>query len=1169
MFLKNVKLAGFKSFVDPTTIPIRGHLNAVVGPNGCGKSNIVDAIRWVIGESSAKQLRGQSMSDVIFNGTTERKPVGRAMVELNFDNSAGRVVGEYAKYPEIVIRREVEREGQSSYFLNGTGCRRRDILDIFLGTGLGPRSYSIIEQGMISQLIEAKPEDLRNHLEEVAGISKYKERRRETGNRIRHTQENLDRLNDLREELDKQLRHLKRQANAAERYKVYKEEERVLNAEIKALHWQALEEKRASSDQKIEEKSLVREQKITLQREHEADIEKMRVYREDATEIQNEVQKRFYGLGADVARLEQQIKHTQEQMQRWQRELNETDTLYQELNEGTAEHRDQIQELESELEGLAPQSSDLSTHAETAREAFAKAEADMQLWQQEWDQFQEATSRASSEIGVAKTKIDHFRQQLQNLMQRHQTMTEQLEALPLEETQAQIDPLRVESEQLSQDLISAQEKLENYVERIASQRDLNQGLQRELQEKQSELQSLEGKRASLDALQQAALGRDDESTAVWLNDRELQSKSRLGQALQVNAEWENALETVLSGYFDAVCVEQVGDYVNALAGFQDGKITLVDATPCALENTTVTANTLANQVSSDWPFQQWLHGIYIANDIEELERVRSQLADHESVITKEGVWAGKNWIRVNRVKDPQSGILAREKQLNILTADIAELKTAIDEQEARREAGEETLAELELERESLHHEYQGLSRQSTQVQSDLSAKLARLEDMEQRSARLQKELLDLTEQREIIQEDLYAAEKTHEDLQENQLTMTAKREHLTHKRDHYRSVLEIKRKEAQQQQQQRDELEIRLTANENQLALLRQTVQRDERQLEQLTDRRELLKDNLSETDGPLEKYSEGLQEKLSARSTVEAELKTAEAALRDCNQKINELEEGRQSAADDLAAIQTSLEELRMQRQTVVVRQTTIIEQLTEAEQNLQEVIESLSEEADVKVWEERLEKLTQRINRLGAINLAAIDEYKTNSERKEYLDKQHDDLVEALEVLEAAIKKIDRETKTRFRETFDKVNEGFKVNFPKVFGGGRAFLELSDNDLLKTGVIVRAQPPGKRNTTIHMLSGGEKALTAIALVFSMFQLNPAPFCILDEVDAPLDDLNVGRFCRLVQEMAKETQFLVISHNKVTIEMADQLMGVTMHEPGVSRLVAVDMHEALEMVET
>lgn len=1168
MYLKNIKLAGFKSFVDPTTIPISGSLSAIVGPNGCGKSNIVDAIRWVIGETSAKQLRGQTMSDVIFNGTSARKPVGRASIELHFDNSAGKIAGEYAKYAEIAIRREVGRDGQSGYFVNGTQVRRRDVVDVFLGTGLGSRSYAIIEQGMISSLIEAKPEQLRVYIEEAAGISKYRERRRETETRMRHTQENLDRINDIREELAKQLRRLKRQANAAERYKVHKQEERLLAAQIKALQWQAFEKELQHQDKLINDQDLLREEQRAEQRHVETGIERARVQQTEATETQNEVQKRYYGLGADIARLEQRIKDTQEQTQQWQKEFEENEGLWQELSDNAEECQTQITTLEAELERLNPQTTDVQAVADAAQQALAKAEADMNRWQEQWDAFQEEASQAASQVEVSRTKIEHYQQQLNDLKNRAHQSQENLDQLQLDNLRAEIAPLGEQSNELNQQLDTAKTKLQNYAEQIAAQRQTNYSANDQLQGTRRDLQALEARSVSLEALQKTALGHNDEQANAWLSKHDLKTHSRLAQHVRVNAGWELAVETVFSSYFDAVCVGDLDKYINAMTELSQGNVTLLEKPKSSPEKSSSGAPTLADQVESDWLFHQWLTEIYIADDLAEAKRLRTQLSGHESVITRDGVWLGANWIRVCKPADAEEGVLVRKQQLEELTRQIASQQEKLNAAETALSQGEATLNQLETERDADHQAYQALSTESMDVQKQLSAKQTHLDDAEQRQTRLQQALASCQQQVESTDNELQAAQTQLQTLMNQQQSHATRREQLTEERDQFRGALENQRAETQRKQQQADELEIRLAANQDQLTLLRQTVQRDERQLKQLGERREVLSENLADTDTPLESMNKELQGQLDKRLSVERELRSAEQQVESNNQKLKSLETQRNALQDQLGNFQEKLEELRMQRREITVRQATIKEQLNEVDLMLEAIVAELPEEAEIKAWEERLDQVAQQIQRLGPINLAAIEEYDTTSERKDYLDKQEADLTEALSILETAIRKIDRESREKFRNTFDRINNEFQKIFPRIFGGGRAYLDLTDDDLLTTGVLVRAQPPGKRNVTIHMLSGGEKALTAISLVFAMFQLNPAPFCILDEVDAPLDDINVGRFCQLVKEMAKETQFLVISHNKVTIEMADHLMGVTMQEPGVSRIVSVDMQKAMEMVE-
>ena len=1169
MHLKTIKLSGFKSFVDPTLIPICGSLNAIVGPNGCGKSNVVDAIRWVIGEVSAKQLRGQSMSDVIFNGTTLRKPVGRASIELYFDNSDNHVGSGYTKYAEIAIRREVERDGQSYYFINGTHVRRRDVMDIFLGTGLGPRSYAIIEQGMISNLIEAKPEELRVYIEETAGISKYKERRHEAEKRMRHTQENLDRVSDICEELAKQLRHLKHQANTVKRYKIYKEEERLLSAAIKALQWKELEQKLAEYDYIINQQSILREEKQSDQRLIEAEIEKMRERLIEANKENNTVQQRYYSVGTDIARLEQCIKNKQERAQQLKTELEENEKLWEELQNNTIDCETQIAKLEMETQRLKSEASDIQSTANKAEDELAQAEEDMTRWQEMWEAFQTEASQLMSQVEVMRTRHEYYEHQLVALKKRREQLQKNLNQLQLEQLRAEIEPLTIRSELLNQKLSEAQSKLQSFANEIAKQRWANQITSTELQALRRDLQEMEARVASVEALQKAVLRDDDHQTSEWISSQGLQEHLRLWQELKVNAGWEVAVEMVLSNYFGAICVDDIASFVYPLAALLKGQLTLVAKNVHPKTNSFNKAPTLISQVNSDWLFRHWLAGIYIVETVEEAKQLQTSLQENESIITKDGIWLGSHWVRVSKMHDAQSGLLLREQQLTQLKNEIIEQRKNSGQFEMLLKEGEHQLDQQETDRDATYLLYQEISTEATRVQTILSDKRARLDDAQQRQNRIRQSITEWEQRIEEHKQEFVIIQNKTLLLDSFRGSLEMRREEMLCQRDHYRQQLVERRENANQKRKEADELEIRLTSSEGQLNLLKQSVAHNQRQLKQLTERRETLSQYLYEGDRPLETLNQEIQDELEKRLAIETELREVEKQLEEANQILRNLEQKRSLIQKALHEAQIQLEELRMEGQSFSVRQTTIQEQLNENNFNCEQVLAKLPVDAAIDVWQEKLDQLVQRIQCMGPMNLAAIEEYENVNKRKSHLDKQYADLVEALEILKNAIQKIDRETRMKFQETYDTVNHYLQSLFRRIFGGGQAMLEMTETDLLTTDVIVRAQPPGKRNVTIHMLSGGEKALTAIALLFSLFQLNPAPFCILDEVDAPLDDVNAGRFCQLVKEMSKEVQFLVISHNKVTIEMADYLIGVTMQEPGVSRIVSVNMKEAIGIVET
>ena len=1161
MRLKCIKLAGFKSFVDPTTVNFPSNMAAVVGPNGCGKSNIIDAVRWVMGESSAKNLRGESMTDVIFNGSTSRKPVSQASIELVFDNSDGTLVGEYASYAEISIRRKVTRDSQNTYYLNGTKCRRRDITDIFLGTGLGPRSYSIIEQGMISKLIEAKPEDLRNFIEEAAGISKYKERRRETENRIRRTHENLARLTDLREELERQLERLHRQAQAAEKYQEYKGEERQLKAQLSALRWQALNEQVGQREAVIGNQEVGFEALVADQRSADASIERLRDGHHDLSERFNLVQGRFYSVGGDIARIEQSIQHGQQRLRQLQDDLREAERARLETESHLGHDRTLLATLGEELEMLEPEQEMTSAAAEESSASLEDAETVMHGWQEQWETFNQRSAEPRRQAEVQQSRIQQLEQSMERLGERQRRLGEERQLLAA----APEDAVILE---LSEDLATREMTLEELhigeeqaVERVEQLRSELQQANQAQQQAQGELQRLNGRLASLEALQQAALD-PDTGTAEWLREHDLAERPRLAEGLQVEAGWELAVETVLGADLQAVLVDDFDGL--DLAGFQQGDLRLVNPAADAVR----IPGSLLEKVDSAMDLSIWLGQVKPVETLDDALAQRGQLAAGQSLISRDGYWVGRHFLRVRRASEAQSGVLARGQEL-------LRLGLERDEREATLAGLEEQLLTLreqqslqEETREQLRRRVQEETRQQSELTAQLSAAKAKVEQLTLRRTRLDEELAELGEQRAIEHESLGESRLQLQDALDAMALDTEQRELLQAQRDSLRERLDRVRQEARQHKDHAHQLAVRLGSLRAQHDSTRQALERLEMQSERLTEKREQLNLNLEEGEAPLEELRLKLEELLERRMVVDDEMRTAKIALEDADRELRDAEKRRTQAEQQSQLLRGQLEQQRMEWQSLTVRRKTLQDQLLEDGYDLHGVLATLTPQANEKDAEEELERISVRIQRLGAINLAAIDEYQQQSERKRYLDAQNADLVEALDTLENVIRKIDKETRNRFKETFDQINSGIQALFPKVFGGGSAYLELTGEDLLDTGVTIMARPPGKKNSTIHLLSGGEKALTALALVFAIFKLNPAPFCMLDEVDAPLDDANVGRYARLVKEMSQTVQFIYITHNKIAMEMADQLMGVTMHEPGCSRLVAVDVEEAMALVD-
>lgn len=1162
MRLKCIRLAGFKSFVDPTTVNFPSNMAAVVGPNGCGKSNIIDAVRWVMGESSAKNLRGESMTDVIFNGSTSRKPVSQASIELVFDNSDGTLVGEYASYAEISIRRKVTRDSQNSYYLNGTKCRRRDITDIFLGTGLGPRSYSIIEQGMISKLIEAKPEDLRNFIEEAAGISKYKERRRDTENRIRRTHENLARLTDLREELGRQLERLQRQAQAAEKYQEYKAEERQLKAQLSALRWQALNEQVAQRESVIGNQEVGFESLVADQRSADAAIERLRDGHHDLSERFNLVQGRFYSVGGDIARVEQSIQHGQQRLRQLQDDLREAERARLETESHLGHDRTLLATLGEELEMLEPEQEITLAAAEESAAALEDAETAMHGWQEQWDAFNLTSAEPRRQAEVQQSRIQQLETSLERLAERQRRLGEERQLLAADPEDAAI--LELSEDLAARDMafeeLTAEE--EHLIERLEQLRvDLQQATQLQ-QQAQGDLQRLNGRLASLEALQQAALD-PGTGTAEWLRDHKLSERPRLAEGLRVEAGWEMAVETVLGADLNAVLVD---DFAGLdLAGFSQGDLRLVN--PGA--DVTRIPGSLLDKVDTQIDLTHWLGQVKPVETLDDALSLRGQLGAGESLISRDGYWVGRDFLRVRRASEAESGVLARGQELQRLEAEREEREATLAALDEQLSTQREQQRLQEDNREQLRRRLQDEARQQSELKAQLSAAKAKVEQLTLRRTRLDEELTELAEQRAMEQETLGESRLQLQDALDSMALDTEQRELLLAQRDSLRERLDRVRQEARQHKDHANQLAVRLGSLRAQHDSTRQALERLEMQSERLTEKREQLSLNLEEGAAPLEELRMKLEELLEKRMVVDEEMRTAKNALEDADRELREAEKRRNQAEQQSALLRGQLEQQRLEWQSLTVRRKALQEQLHEDGYDLDGVLATLTPDANEKAAEEELERIAARIQRLGAINLAAIDEYQQQSERKRYLDAQDADLVEALDTLESVIRKIDKETRNRFKETFDQINSGIQALFPKVFGGGSAYLELTGEDLLDTGVTIMARPPGKKNSTIHLLSGGEKALTALALVFAIFKLNPAPFCMLDEVDAPLDDANVGRYARLVKEMSQTVQFIYITHNKIAMEMADQLMGVTMHEPGCSRLVAVDVEEAMALVES
>lgn len=1163
MRLSTIKLSGFKSFVDPTTLHLPTNMTGVVGPNGCGKSNIIDAVRWVMGESSASRLRGDSLTDVIFAGSSARKPVSQAMVELIFDNSDHTITGEFAAFNEISVKRTVSRDGTSQYYLNGGKCRRRDITDLFLGTGLGPRSYSIIEQGMISQIIEAKPEELRVYLEEAAGISKYKERRRETETRIRHTRENLDRLNDLREEVGKQLEHLRRQARQAEQYQAIQAERRVKDAEWKALEHRALDQKLQSQREKLSQQETRLQQLIAEQREAERELETGRVRREEAAEALNKAQAASYEVGGALARIEQQIQHQREMTTRLQRARDEAAAQLAELGSHIGSDQERLDALRAAVEDAEPRLEALRDSDEARQDALREAETKLNEWQQRWDAHSREQAEAARAADVERTRIEGLDRQSLDADRRRELLSNERTGLDLAALADAFEQIQTQHDVQKESLDGLSHELETRKGSVTELQEQQRGTQSELAEVRKQAQAARGRLSSLETLQHAALGQEQGAAVNWLRARGLDSAARVGERLDVDAGWENAVESALGQLIEGVLVDAPETLVEAIGELGDGRLSLVSP---EADDSVYPATSLAAKVRGPRAIRRLLARLHTAEDLTAARALQPSLGEGDSVITRSGERYGEGWVRVLRSGDAQQGALLREREIQSLRGDIDALLNRERELESLLvQLRDRTLA-AEQQREDaqrgLYMAHRGVAELAGQLQSQqgrLDSARGRIEKIE---AELEQLIVTLDSSREQARDARARQEAAVErmgELEDSRLALESERRSLGDARDAARNAARESRDTAHA-------LALTLEAQRTQIVGLSQALDRMGGQRGQLDNRLGELAAQLAEGDQPVQSLETQRQVALEQRVLAEQTLASARSHLDGIDNDLRRFEQTRHQRDEQALQQREAIGQRRLEQQALVLKAETLSAAIAEAGFVLEDVVNTLTDDMQPQVWERSVSELDGKLRRLEPVNLAAIAEHAEAATRKDYLDAQYTDLTTALETLEDAIRKIDRETRGRFKDTFDRVNSGVQELYPRLFGGGHAYLELTGEDLLDTGVAIMARPPGKRVSNISLLSGGEKAMTAVALVFAIFRLNPAPFCLLDEVDAPLDEANVGRFTAMVSEMSEQVQFLFVSHNKATMEAAQQLSGVTMREPGVSRLVSVDLAEATRL---
>jgi chromosome segregation protein len=1174
--LTHLKLAGFKSFVDPTTLHIHGQRVGVVGPNGCGKSNVMESVRWVLGESSAKEMRADAMDAVIFNGSGNRKPISRASVELVFDNSLGGASGEWSQYAEISVKRVIERDKGSTYYINNTAVRRRDVADLFLGTGLGGRAYAIIGQNTISRIVEAKPEEMRVFLEEAAGISKYKERRRETELRLRDTRENLTRVEDILRELDKQILRLQSQAVVATEYHRLHEALNLTRGQIWLLKKQDASALWERAGRAVEKLVNELEAQMASLRSSESLLETVKQQHVAATEAVNVAQAAYYEANAAVSNLENQVKNTADARERMQQQLQQ---LLTQLEKNATQYANIEVSLLEANNNLLTANADLSaaeTGTQAVRESLTNSTQLYQAAQTAFNASQTSWLNAEQRLRLEQANIGHIARTINDTSEQLKRLQQNLSALQipaddvLTDKQTQLLLLEADIKAIETRIADTQTK------ELAIQTSIKAA--RELAHEQQRAQHvLEAEISSLSKIQQSMRDANNEATlAVWLKNSGLNNHSRIWQLIGIQSGWETALEAVLGSRLNAV-VNQTLPAARppaALSVAFSGNQGEIEAKNTEVNNTSALPPILSIIERADTAYMavlhDWLAGVYLLTEDMDAVSVSQKLTHGECLVNRHGDIYTRNSVTYFGAQSLLHGVLERQARLESLQEQLPELQEQLAAANNELVQQENKLQEL---RASQHTDQQHL-KHTTQQAHQLSLSLQQLK--QQQASALQRKAM--------LEADCHLAGQKLGQLQ----TEKALKETL---------VAEITANLAQMQTEKSANEATKQNA-ENQLNAVRNQLQMQERAYQEKVFNIKLIENNIKELNSKLEFLHEektslevrsnevkaaleatkmetlkaNLEAALNLKQEREAALIAARNAMAECQDTLMQQERARLQNEQMLHPLRDKLEASRLNEQEARLHFEQCQTELASFSIEESVLASSLQQphEGSLKIsqLESRKIKLESDIEALGAVNLAAIEELTTEQTRKQYLDSQCLDLTDASQTLEDAIRKIDRETRSRLQATFDEANLHFNELFTTLFGGGQARLVLLGDEILDTGMQVFAQPPGKKNSTIHLLSGGEKALTALALVFALFKLNPAPFCLMDEVDAPLDDSNTERFCAMVKKMSERTQFLYVSHNKITMEMAQQLIGVTMQESGVSRIVDVDMEAAVRMAE-
>ncbi len=1157
MKLRQIKLAGFKTFVDPTTISLPGQLVGIVGPNGCGKSNIMESVKWVLGSSSAKEMRGESMESVIFNGTDTRPAISRASVELLFDNTENKVANEWAKYSEIAVRRTIEKDKGSTYSINGINVRRKDVADLFYGTGLGTRGYAIIGQNTVSQLVEAKPEELKNFLEEAAGISKYKERRKETEYRLRDTRDNLQRVKDLEKEINSAITKLEAQAEAAKKYNLFKDQLKQLEAQMAFLKKESAASLWRDSQDKLKQSQIKLEQKKSELTKAELEVDNSREELRSENEALNPIQTNFYEISSKVSSVESKIESNRNEEERARSQVEQSNNRIKEISAELQRLNDLFAQLQNDLKENEQHINDYQNSYSEKEDIFKKAELEFSQINNEYKSIEEKLQNNKEQFRLDQNTIsfmdgkiqdfDNRQTQLESDFNNQQTLLNEASCSGDE----QIADLNSRVESLNQEIQSQKELIDNHSEAIDALYDERQDIQTELSQVEAEIKSL-------NSLINSQV--DQEQINTWLNENNILSDKNLLSKVNIEEKYTKALDSVMgiksNAFFSSTLdISDASFAVTLMASSSQSKID----SP-SFENLTP----LSQLIQSDAEYQsvigEMTHNVFIIEDLNNLETYRQKLKPGQTLVDIKGNIYGKLYQYIHGNNDLSVDAFATKAKIEELGGILHKLNeknqsvlTEISSKKEKLDEYRDSLNDLIEHRDAAEKESKALEIQFSRQRYQKTSATERIQAISQ-------ELETLKKDKELISTDRQTKYSNTQNLEKIISDFTNDLENLLSNRDIKEEAYNEAKRIFDDAEKEKREIEYKIN--------LAQTKVSD------LSERKEILtneQNSLMRTSSEFnldmfaqrhKDLNQDLENFLKEKQAAEAQLKEKRDQLAIKEADLRDKEQSRLILIQEISPITEAFQSEILKEQQTKIDFDYAAKEFSRFNINDEEVLNSINGES-ASIISEKIEKLNQKIERIGPINMAAVSELDGERERVKYITAQVEDLSEASSTLESAIGKIDRETREKLKETYNSVNQNLNDYFRKLFGGGKAVLELLGNEILDTGLQIVAQPPGKKNTTIHLLSGGEKALTAIALVFALFRLNPAPFCLLDEVDAPLDDSNTERFCDLVKEMSSNTQFLYVSHNKITMELAEQLIGVTMQESGVSKIVEVDLNNA------